>query len=773
MNGAAEVILEDILKEAKKTNKALADMLKANAKMTSSSSSGGSEAASAASGLVGLATSLNPLNLLLKGISGTFNLLGGILGKMFEVVGKVVGGLLQTSANLFDFAQKAALSGAKLSEFYDAFRNLPFYLGEVMGIFAKIISFSEGLLKSYQDLTKVGAAFGGNLFTMLKAATNAGMTLNELKSVFKINSDIFSTMGGNVNDGIMKFSEYSKNLMGPGSRFSKQLFALGYTSEEAGEALAGYIRSQGTMNKAGLEDADKVSESVIAYANQLDSLSKMTGKQRDIIEKGVKDAEKEATLQTFLAGLSKENADTARAALADAFAKGGPAYRDQIALGMQGVFGPVTKEMGDLAAGTGGQSVIAARRVYEIMNSNMTSAQKLAAITQEGTNTVQAAVGIAKGMGTQNTALMAATNNGMLQSTAILRQTGLSINDSGAALAKAEKQRAEQLKGNASSLAQAEQNIKLLGTTIMGIVGSALEPLMGPLTNFGMQITGLITKLVSNGGFQSAITSLTSWFSTTLADLAKAESPSQFFKKFFTHMVDGAVQLWSALKPVWKETIKPALLELWDNVRPALVEGFTKLINFIKPYFMEIGLTIKEAFEDYLEKKTGKMFFNDKEWEAFNKRSKTDQVMNQDEAYQKWLSSKQDLAMKNASAEMMDKYFNTKLHREDLVKEYTADARESRRSQAAVVADRPRGGRDFGTSGILGKTVEPEDTTVDIEKGERVLNPAETAGYNNQSQAFDQLNNLTKQLLQAMQENNDLARRQVDATKGLSGNLFA
>jgi hypothetical protein len=767
MNGAAEIILEELLKEAKKTNKALADMLKANAKVSSSSSSGGSDSSSAVSGLANLAGTLNPLNLLLKGISGTFNLLGGILGKMFEAVGKVVGGLLQTGANLFDFAQKAALSGAKLSEFYDAFRNLPFYLGEVMGIFAKIIAFSEGLLRSYQDLTKVGAAFSGNLFTMLKAATSAGMTLTEFQGVVKNNSDIFSTMGGNVNDGIMKFSEYSKNLMGPGSKYAKQLLALGYTSEEAGEALAGYIRSQGTMNKEGLADADSVSASVVAYANQLDSLSKMTGKQRDLIEKGVKDAEKEATLQTFLAGLSKENADTARAALADAFAKGGPAYRDQIALGMQGVFGPVTKEMGDLAAGTGGQSVIAARRVYEIMNSNMTSAQKLAAITQEGTNTVQAAVGIAKGMGTQNAALMAATNNGMLQSTAILRQTGLSITNAGAALAKAEQQRAEQLKGNAGALAQAEQNIKLFGTTIMGIIGSALAPLAGPLIDFGMQVTSVITTLVGSKGFRDAVASITNWFTTTFTELKKSESMTEFFQTFFKRMVDGAEKIWKAFEPIWTGTVKPALLKLWDDVKPTLIEGFKSILEFIKPYFNSMLRQLTEGMEDYIFKATKGVAFGGKE---YSDRRGKDEFLQTDKV-QEYIKS-QILGAKIAGdSKTQEKFENVKDNRDYIIDAYMARRRAEEATPPAV--PKVTKSRDFGTSGMLGKTVEPENTTVNIEKDERVLNPAETAGYNNQAQAFDQLNNLTKQLLDAMRENNDLTRRGVDATKGLSGNLFA
>jgi hypothetical protein len=84
-----------------------------------------------------------------------------------------------------------------------------------------------------------------------------------------------------------------------------------------------------------------------------------------------------------------------------------------------------------------------------------------------------------------------------------------------------------------------------------------------------------------------------------------------------------------------------------------------------------------------------------------------------------------------------------------------------------------RGQRLYGTSGMLGLNAEPKDTTVDIEKGERVLNPAETAIYNNLGVSLTQLNNITSQVLAAMRESNDISRRTLSATKSLSGDLFA
>jgi hypothetical protein len=100
---------------------------------------------------------------------------------------------------------------------------------------------------------------------------------------------------------------------------------------------------------------------------------------------------------------------------------------------------------------------------------------------------------------------------------------------------------------------------------------------------------------------------------------------------------------------------------------------------------------------------------------------------------------------------------------------------EAARNRApATPVDRPnRGGRPFGTLGVLGTTAEPQSGTVAIEQGERVLNPFETSTYNNLEQSLQRLNSLTAQMLGIMREQADYSRRNLDATKALSNNLFA
>jgi hypothetical protein len=76
--------------------------------------------------------------------------------------------------------------------------------------------------------------------------------------------------------------------------------------------------------------------------------------------------------------------------------------------------------------------------------------------------------------------------------------------------------------------------------------------------------------------------------------------------------------------------------------------------------------------------------------------------------------------------------------------------------------------RRIGTLKATGKTTEPEDTTAQIHKGERVLNPQEAAAYNGQSDlggAINRLNTTTAQLVTLMKQNNRI-------TSGISNDFL-
>jgi len=763
MNGATEATLAELLRVAEQQNKNLSELVKAfkatGGKTTGAGSSDANKRSEESSSKA--SASMGVLGAAVNAVTGIFNTL-------FEIVGKVVGGLAKTVVNLAQLGAQAATTGARLSDLYNAFKDLPFFIGDLMGVFAQIVKFSETLLDTYRDLTKSGASFSGNLFEMLQAATNGYLTLNEFANVIRNNSDIFATMGGNVQNGINKFSEYSRNLLGPESKFGKQMLGLGYTIEESANAIADYLRGQGTINKRGLDNAETVSAGVMAYAEELDNLTKMTGMQREQIEKGIKEQEMEATWNEFVAGLTKEQSEFVRAASAQAMATGGPEYMKQIRLGFQGVFAPVTKDMQYLAAATGGKTVQAAEAARRIMLSNMSEAEKLRAMREIDLGIAQDASARARSMGKETMAVLTAMGDPMGKAANQFRLTAIKVQDGTAAVAEAEAQRKKQYEGNAASLAKAEQGMRQFGTTIMSLVARVLEPITNRLLAWGgtlidsmgtivKELQGPMTKIADflEKYFFPQLEKIGRWFADTFIQLSSVQNVKDFWKIAGERLKDA----WSNMK----EVLGPPMKAMWEAVKPDIIAGFKAVFELMTDVigdWVHEKTGLGESSKDRHDREAAMQTQHFKRWEEFMKtqgnyfQRQRMATGSQEEIYEMYKAQIETGKYKSATAT-------------------ETDGRTARTQAAQMDPRRVDQSRDFGTSGILGLNAEPKDTTVNIEKGERVLNPKETQSYNNLDQAMNQLNNLTAQILQAMRENNDLTRKNVDATKGLSGNLFA
>lgn len=181
----------------------------------------------------------------------------------------------------------------------------------------------EANVKTQVELGKSGATFSGSLSQMRNAAAGAYLNLSEFAAMVKTNSDVLSTMGGNVQAGLNQFSAIQRTLLKPGTDTSRMLSNLGVSSAEAADLTASFMRSQGTMNKAQLQDSRAVASSVAKYAQELTLLSSLTGQSREAIQKELDAKNKEAQFQAYLAALSPEEAKKVQQGMRLAMAQGG------------------------------------------------------------------------------------------------------------------------------------------------------------------------------------------------------------------------------------------------------------------------------------------------------------------------------------------------------------------------------------------------------------------------------------------------------------------
>lgn len=579
MNGATEATLQELLFVANKMN---INLEKFTSQLGSSGGSTGGGGSGGLSGLASVAKFATPAGLALGAVQAAASLVGMAFNTLGNVLGRMVTGVIDTGKNLLDFAEKAAMGGAKLSDFYNAFKDLPLGLGVVAGVFAKIVKYSEDLLDTYRNLTKTGAAFSGDLMEMRIAATRSGLSMVEFSKVIGSNSDLFATMGGNVQNGINKFVQASNALLGKDSKFSKDLFGLGYTATDIADGLATVMTIQGVMGKRDALTSEQLAEKTNNYLTELDALTKLTGQSREELDKKLKKDLDEQSFQVFMDSLTEGQKTALTEQINVARAMGGEPAVQAVKNGVRGIFAPMSKEATDFQLTSKGMyTKIAQDAQANLFNTNMSSEQQRTALLRN----LQTAGGninsFAKGLGTQGLALnaeMFAGSQIALKAARIAEQTGISYEE---AYKNATDQANAQKKGTAAGLGQAEQNIKNFGNKIMEFVGMALKPITDILVNWGDKLTAkfLNSDGTMNSMFEKAIKfieevvaptlqSIGDWFSEVWDDLMGAENVDEFWTKFKTRMAEGVNNVWQAIKP----TIVGLFRELFIAMKAALKE---------------------------------------------------------------------------------------------------------------------------------------------------------------------------------------------------------
>jgi hypothetical protein len=751
MNGATEATLAELLATAQAMNINLNKLNSLVGRMNTGGGSGGG-----LGGIAATASSIASINPIAKALSVGMNMLSGLMAGLGSIVGKVVGTFTVLVGNMFDFAKAAANGTATLSLFYDTiFKGIPI-LGTLSSIFADIIRYSEGLLTSYQNITQVGASFGGNLFEMANAAARAYMTVSEFSQVINKNSDIFATMAGGVQSGINKFVDANAALMGPDSPYSKGILGLGVTSQQASEYLAGVIRSQGMMGRQQSATSGELAKFTNEYIFQLDTLSKLTGKRKDQLDAEIKKAEEEQLWQLTLDSMTVPEQERAKMMLTIAQGLNGQAAVDQLKAQFRGLNAPVNDLTQNFAIATKGASLNGTamldllkgnrslEEVSKLMYKSQFGLSREVLSTQESIGQLGQAAGVGSQLYTQE----------QLKTGRIVKQFG---GDFDKVMAAIKKEQEKQGKGNAQQLATAEQNIKIFGSRLMQIFTTFIEPIVGPLIGFADAVIKTVSTFVASDGVIAQFNKIKNWFGTAFTDLQAAYKEGGFkglFSKLGEKLGEAFNNTKEFLTPLW-EGIKPALLQVWDTI--------------LKPAFLDLLDLMWGAF---------------KEW-AFGPSAKTLQEQGQKNKATKVAAKVDEKFYENQAVQQLADQGNVNATNQQIkdlakqIKEQTEaearreQARENARAQGALPAV-----RHSGTVGMTGNWWEKSDATLNVQAGESVVTQSQmeqivnTASQSGMAQSIQQLNSLTAQMLAVMKQTAENTKRTYDATKALNGDLF-
>lgn len=770
MNGASEATLQELLTVAKAMNINLQGLVKASGGAAAGS---GASAGGLASGAANVASSFNIAGLAGKAVGGAFSLLG-------TIVGGVVGTVTDLAGNLYDFS-KAAMNGtASLGQLAMVFKDLPI-VGRFAPIIAEIFDYADKLSGFYRNMTKAGASFGGDLFAMSTAAAKSGLTLQSFSAIVSQNGELFASMNLNVQTGVDKFVAASGALLGPGSKFSKQLFGLGISADESANALALTMSRQGIMSAKEALTADQLAEKTKDYLVELDAMTKITGVSRQEAEAKIKELKNDQSYQFMKSQLDNRALATVNA-LEDIGSTLDPAIMDAIKNGTQGMVAPMTQAGIEFNTASKGMYTEIAQTVKNLKESGA-SPEEVKRVMQEklgaaSLNMVQ----WSKDLGEAARANMAPTLNAnakLLQMGVIMDKNNMSMSE---AIEEAKKQQKAQANGNASAIGQANQAIQNFGNGLTGMMNKVLGPLTTKLLGWSETFLNKASEITKDGGplskvFDDVIKSfgdVSGWLGTTFDFLKNSKTPAEFFtnlttkaheawdniKKTWNEFMNGPIG--TAIKDFWIKDVKPAIMDLWDDVKKGMGAVFRDILDFI----------VKESRNT----RFGRMLFGEGGKEEIAERELKDAVAKLAEN-QKILADKSSNWLERKIAENDVRAYTKQIEdikRADVIKE-----KDFKEIVKPVMPEPKASGGPINAGSYLVGEAGPELLNVGA-SGNVVSNDSIAALLSRTGESdkaitslMNMLNTQNKQMLSYIAEMTDYTKRNNDALKSMSGDAFA
>lgn len=264
---------------------------------------------------------------------------GNLLGTFGQSVGMAARGADFLGAKMMGAAEAAtrmiqdlANVGDSLTSAANSLNNIPVVGGVLAGVFGAVAGAVEKTAGAYQSAASVGATFGGSVTEMTRAASSAGMTLDQFANLLKSNGQNLMLLGGTTEEGAKRLTQLSKSMKQSG--LESELLRMGYSTSEVND---GILKFAGFMGKTGalqnMSTAQLVKGSA-AYLKEMDALAKVTGEERSAKQAqvdalmsegkvraalaGIEDPEQQRKMMAYITSFPKE----AQGAIADMIATG-------------------------------------------------------------------------------------------------------------------------------------------------------------------------------------------------------------------------------------------------------------------------------------------------------------------------------------------------------------------------------------------------------------------------------------------------------------------
>lgn len=208
----------------------------------------------------------------------------------------------------------------------------------------------DQLLKAYKDITRAGVVVAGGADEMVKAlSTGSGKMLvsfDQFQRMVQENGEALAKTNMGVGQAALMMGKVVTSIRE--KKLDRGLQALGISVEDFGGIVAQTMASMRYNNLGAVLDRTKVEQKSMEYAQQLATLSQLTGKSVKELKDRGKAAEREFGYQQYLAEVSKTLGPEKAKELKDAMDAMPKMLRDSVV--EQKRFGGIRNEQGRVLA---------------------------------------------------------------------------------------------------------------------------------------------------------------------------------------------------------------------------------------------------------------------------------------------------------------------------------------------------------------------------------------------------------------------------------------
>lgn len=210
---------------------------------------------------------------------------------VFNTAKKLAGGLFSLG--------DASVEGAEKISFYTSgLKNAPF-----LGVVDELGQSLDFNIAQFRQLASVGADFGQSLIGMRIAARNSLLPLKEFTDFVGTESQLMAGIYGSANRGAIAVSELARGIR---EDLIDTFAGLGITTSEYLDYLGTFLDLSRVQGRQENLDRATVTAGIRDYVQNLDRVTKLTGIQRDELNKQIRAQRADAVLQTYLQRLAPE-----------------------------------------------------------------------------------------------------------------------------------------------------------------------------------------------------------------------------------------------------------------------------------------------------------------------------------------------------------------------------------------------------------------------------------------------------------------------------------